>query len=181
MGESNTTYVEIFCFSLVLGLIFGFLYDIIRLIQILCGTLSYSAGKCRQADGVIPKIALGAGDVVYMLAVTVMFSLFTYVTNYGDFRGYMVVGAAIGCALYHVSLGRLVMLVYGAVTKAIRTAVKYVIVIPIKFLAKQIRRMLSFIGRNTVGRAAHAAAEAIRSHKTEKIRKQFRDDISFDS
>ena len=162
-----------------MGLIFGFLYDIIRLIQILCGTVSYSGGKVRAADGVIPSIALGAGDLVYMLAVTVMMSLFVYFTNYGDFRLFMAVGAAAGCALYHLSLGRLVMLVSGTVTNAVRTAIRYAVVIPAGFVMRQTCRLLRFVGRNTFGRAAHAAADKIKSIRTEKIRKRFREDIRF--
>ena len=78
-----------------------------------------------------------------------------------------------------MSIGRLVMLVSGTVTNAIRVAVKYAVVIPIVFVAKLVWNCISFIGRNTVGRAVRAAADGVRSVKTEIIRKQFKKDILF--
>ena len=141
--------------------------------------MSYSDGKSHAGDGIISSVAFGVGDAVYMLCVAIMFSLFVYCTNNGDFRMFMAVGAAIGCAAYHVSLGRLVMLVSGTVASAIRIAIKYVIVIPSVFIVKCCRTALAFVWRNTVGRGVRAADGLIRSAKTEKIRKKIKNDIRF--
>ena len=141
--------------------------------------MSYSGGKSRAAEGIVPSILFGIGDLLYMIAVTVMFSILVYYMNNADFRWFMAVGAALGCAGYHMSIGRLVMLVSGTVTNAIRVAVKYAVVIPVVFVAKLVWKCISFIGRNTVGRAVRAAADGVRSVKTEIIRKQFKKDILF--
>ena len=179
MEFANSTHAAIFVFSLVLGLIFGFLYDIIRIIHILCGTLSYEGGKTRQTRGVIPSVVLGVGDLLYMTAVTAVFSVFVYYVNNADFRMFMAIGAAIGFALYSLSVGRLVMLVTGTVTNAIRAAIRWAIVKPAVFVAGKTRNLLVFLWRHTFGRAVNALRERFRAAKTEKIRKQFGKDIRF--
>lgn len=175
----NTTHVEIIVFSSLLGLIFAFLYDIIRIVGILCGVLSYSLGKTQITDRRAAYIMVGVGDAVYMAAVTVMFSLFVYFVNYGDYRWFMLAGAAVGFAAYEASLGKLVMAVSGTIVNGIRIAIRYVVVIPLAFVWRTARKAVLFVGAATVGRLIIAVRNMLGRRKTERMRRQLKNDIRF--
>lgn len=175
----NINHIKIVVFSLFLGLIFGLLYDIIRIIHILAGTMSYSTKKREYREGIVPSILLGIGDALYMIIVTLSFSLFVYFSNNGDFRWFMAVGCAVGCALYHATLGKLVVMVSGTVANAIRTVIKYVVVRPAVFIGRIFIKIMLFVGRNTVGRLVGIIKNAALSLKTERARREIKQDIKF--
>lgn len=175
----NTTHVEIIVFSFVLGLIFGFLYDIIRISEILLGILSYSGGKTHMPADVMRLVFSGVFDTVFMLFVAVSSSIFVYLVNNGDFRAFMAVSAIAGITAYHFTLGRLVMRTAGTIVSAIRVAIGYVIVIPARFVWRSARRAFSFIYRHTLGRLLRAAAECARGAKDAKYKDQLKTDIRF--
>ncbi len=176
---TSTEQIKIVVFSFILGLIFGLLYDIIRIVNILSGVLSFSDGKTEQKKGAFPYAALIFSDGAYMLAVTAVFSVFVYAVNNGDFRWFIAGGCALGCAAYHATLGRFVVLVSGTVANAVRTAIRYAVIKPVKFIVKCLCRAAVFAWRMTVGRIFGLVRTAARERRARALLGKIKKDIRF--
>ena len=91
-------------YSIILGLIFGAFYDIICIIHIIVGVVSDSGDRAVRRDPAARVIFL-LTDLCFMLGVTLMMSLFLYEFASGDFRVYLLAGAAAGFTVYRLTLG----------------------------------------------------------------------------
>ena len=72
--------------SLILGLIFGAVYDIIRIVYILCGLVSYDGGSLAGRKGKLPFCCRLVTDFAAALFIGLSFSVFVYAANDGRFR-----------------------------------------------------------------------------------------------
>lgn len=176
---SNENQIKIVVFSLFLGLIFGFLYDIISIVEILSGAVSFTRGKLQLNNGFPARFLLFVCDGIFCLSVGLSFPIFTYAVNNGDLRWFIPAGCALGFALYHVTIGRLVLLSMGTVANAIRAAIYFTILKPAGYIIKIIRKFAVFVFDNTVCRIILLIHKKILSAKTEKIRKKIKEDIRF--
>ncbi len=126
MEISFASQLFVFLASLILGLVLGVLYDVIRIIRALLG-ISYinrftqrlkvlrlpliknplcKAGvHSRTFDSIIIFIT----DVVYFLIVTLALMIYIYHMNSGIVRWYIFAGAMIGMLMYYITIGRLVI------------------------------------------------------------------------
>ncbi len=109
--------------SLILGVLFGVLYDVFRVLKCLLCVARYGDKRrfarvySRGVYDIFPSTPRGAVayaltavfDVLFSIAVTVSFVLFLYAFNFGKFRWFILVCCAAGFLTYHVSLGRLVI------------------------------------------------------------------------
>lgn len=130
-AEQWKTIVE----SCVMGLIFGAGYDIIRVLQVLCGIRS---GKREKAHIHLSTKSSAfwlylVSDFVYMLLLAVVSSIFLGEVNHGILRWYLVLSCVAGLWLYRHTIGRLVM----AISETMATAIQWIfrqIVRPIRWL-----------------------------------------------
>ena len=137
--------------SFILGLIFGAGYDIICMIQIFGGIMSYSkeiAVKGRKFSFLLFLVL----DIVYMLVITFSYSVFLYHYNNGIFRTYLFAGCVSGFVLYYQTLGRLVRKVSEKIVGILRTVVYVMIIRPLRLILKTFLRISFAIARHTIGR-----------------------------
>ncbi len=171
-------------YSFILGLIFGGLYDIIRIIHILCGIASYAPVRedtdgSRMKRGRLPFCLFFLCDAVYMLTVTAMFSVFQYWQMNGKFRLFLLLSALAGFAVWHATAGRLVMIFSEAIVRFLRLAVLWTVVKPVRFLLAVLCRFLMFLYRQTAGRMVCLVRRNVRILRAAGIRRKFEKDIGF--
>lgn len=170
-------------YSVILGLIFGGIYDIIRITQVLCRVVSYSGAKgsgyCVMKKGKPAAVVFAVTDSLFMLSVCVIFSLFTYAADNGHFRMFMLVAALCGFVLYYNTLGRLVMLVSDAIARFLVKAFRTVILIPLMWVLRLLGRAFGFVMRKTIGVVYRAAANDIMRRRAKRFLSQLGWDIAF--
>ncbi len=172
-------------YSVILGLIFGGIYDIIRVAQILCGITSYRDGRVEMRLGRNVRGSRTAFvifilmDFAFMLTVTVMYSFFIYWADNGRVRFYLMLAAAVGFYIYYNTLGRLVMLCSDFIVRLIRRAFTILVVKPIGFILRLLRRVVLFVLNHTLLLLVRHISGRIRQRRTEKYLKQLPHDIKF--
>ena len=167
-------------YSFVLGLIFGGLYDIIKIIHILCGIASYApaeADKRPAKRGCVPFVLFFLGDAVYMLTVTAVFSVFQYWQMSGKFRLFVLLSVLAGFFVWHKTAGRLVMAFSEAIVRLLRQIVLWTVVKPVRFFLKILRKTVGFLYCHTAGRAVGLLCRGMRNLCMRNIRRKFGKDI----
>ncbi len=167
-------------YSVILGLIFGIFYDIIRIIHIMCGIASYSGENVGMKRGRLAFFIFFVLDIAYMLTVTALYSLFVYWSYNGSFRLFMLIAAILGFAIYYNSIGRVVMFFSEAVVRFLKLVFRYTVAVPIGFILRVSLRVLGFVYGNTLGRAVSALHGFIECCRTEFARKALARDVKFD-
>ncbi len=114
-------------YAVILGAFFGFLYDFIRLIRVLLGTVyqgKFMKGPfARKSSFIEKKISLfkekhrfyrialkwldAAFDFLYCVFCGVCYAIFLYAVNEGIFRFVFLLGTVAGFCLYRKTVGRL--------------------------------------------------------------------------
>lgn len=89
---SILSQVLVFLFSIVLGLIFGVIFDFFRIID----TISNTSLK-----------KLFFEDILYFFIMSILTFIFMLIFNKGDFRIFIVIGELIGFFLWHFTLGKI--------------------------------------------------------------------------
>ncbi|MBE6617277.1 MAG: hypothetical protein E7627_04985 [Ruminococcaceae bacterium] len=164
-------------YSLILGLIFGAVYDIIRLIHIVCKIASYSGGQKFSKKGVLPFFAFFLFDFIYAIVVTIAFSVFVYWTNRGDFRWFLAAGAALGFAVYIFTFGRVVMYFSEKLVRLIGWVIHYIVGVPVRFVFRLAKRAGKWIYSHTLGRIVDLATEQYCSHVNARYAKHIIKDL----
>lgn len=167
-------------YSFILGLIFGASYDIIRMIHILSGTMSFSAGKKQVKTGALPFVLFLITDFIYMSAVSVVFSVFVYIVNYGDFRWYLLFGAVVGFVLYHFTVGRVVAYFSDVLARAIRTVLCYTVALPLRLLLRVVKKLVMLVYCCTLGILIGRLNEMRLARRSRKYLRLTLDELSFD-
>ncbi|MBE6599292.1 MAG: hypothetical protein E7638_07625 [Ruminococcaceae bacterium] len=122
----------------------------------------------------VKKPAVFLLDLVYMVFLTVGVSLFAYGFNYGDHRLFILLSAAVGFALYHNTVGRVVIFFSEAIVRLIRAVIHYVLVVPLRFLFRVIRRCGMWLIHHTVWVLLRIIGDMKRSAYTERTRKKLK-------
>ena len=155
--------------ALILGVLFGVLYDGVRILKcFLCVAKYgdkrrfdkvYSKGVCdifpRSPGGVVVYALTALFDVLYFIIVTVSFVLFLYAFNHGVFRWFILLACTVGFFAYRSSFGKLVIRSVDAASDLIRLAVNlaiYLFAIPFKFLYRLCIRLYMIFLYPTVGK-----------------------------
>ena len=178
MEISPTSLLRLLLASLVFGAIMGVLYDCIRIQRVLLGISRYT--EAASAPIFCPKVwknpkrrtpsrvcviakcgCLVFQDVAFCLTGSVLLSVLLFYQNNGEFRGFVLIGAAFGFLAYYFTVGKLVIRVSEYVVFAIKTALLYVVYYT----------MLPFIaaGRFLVTRVGHIAEELRRKKREKRI------------
>ena len=171
--------LQVVAYSFILGLIFGGLYDIIRITHILCGIASYAGENVGMKRGKLPFLLFFLFDAVYLLTVTAAFSVFQYWQMNGEFRLFVLLSVTAGFAVWRATAGRVVMAFSEAIVRLLRLAARWILVKPLCFLSGLLLRMLRYVYRRTIGRGIRSLRRGMRRIRSEHIRKKFGNDICF--
>lgn len=109
MWFSLSDQTAYFLRSLVLGLLLGVLYDVVRAIRMLC-----RAGR----------VHLMISDVLFFTLCGVITSLFALPFNKGDVRAFIVFGEAVGFLSYRLTLGGIMGKFYAFLSAVLRRIVQ---------------------------------------------------------
>ncbi len=170
---------QIVATSFILGLIFGASYDIIRINHILCSIVSYRGGKRRMKAGVVPAVLVFALDIVWMLVVGAVFSVWVYRVNNGTFRWFIAASAVGGFAVWHATLGRVVLFFAEAIAAFLRRLLSLLFLTPIRWLARQTGRCAGILWRVTGRRLLSVWKRHRAIRRTERFRRMFHQDVTF--
>ncbi len=169
--------LQVVGYSFILGLIFGGLYDIIRIAHCLCGIASYTGTSRGMRRGKLPFFLFFLLDTAYMIAVTAMFSIFLYWQMSGTFRLFVLVSAVTGLAVYLCTAGRIVMLFSETIVCFLKKVVRCLLVKPMRWILRFLGRILAGLYRQTIGRVAEAVLHGMRYVRAERIRRNLKKDI----
>ena len=176
--------------SFILGLIFGAVYDIIRLSYTLCGLVSFAGKKPVERKGILPSCARFFGDLLWTSALGVCFAVYLYAANDGQFRWFIPASAACGFALWQAGPGRLSAMAADKLTRLMRAFFRAAVLVPLTAFARLIQRaaravggVLAAIGRGiwrATGKRALVHLKRTRALKrTEAVRVLLRESIQF--
>ena len=134
MELSQRVLALLFLSSTALGIALGVVYDVMRVIRVLCGE---ELGTRRT----LPQmILLFWEDLLFAVLSSVSLIILLYYVNDGMFRSWAVVGMACGFFVYYHTLGRLVTRFATAIARLIRRLVQLALrlaCIPITWLWAQ--------------------------------------------
>ena len=140
--------------AVFLGILLGFLYDLLRLIRCIAGSGSpigkkasdflYSHGirDVFKSSRSFEKLFTALTDVIFCVLSTVAFILFLYAFNYGRFRWFILLSVAAGFRLHYISFGKAARTVTDTVSGYIKTVVNvalYALFVPLKAAVRGIR------------------------------------------
>ncbi|MGN1271510.1 MAG: spore cortex biosynthesis protein YabQ [Clostridia bacterium] len=160
---NNQAYIFlIFIFN---GLIIGILFDIFRIMR-----------KSFKTSDFITNLQ----DILFWFftGLILLYSIFKF--NNGELRAYIFFGVLLGVALYILLFSKIFIKVNLFIVNTIKQAAKYLIIIPIKYIFKFIRKIIlapiSFIFINIRKNLSNFKKKIISLHykmKKDKFKKDF--------
>lgn len=143
--------------ALVLGVAFGAIYDIVRIIHALIGARTYSGFK-RGNNKPRGKVRVSANiltfflDIVFCILFTACFAILSYAFCDGRFRMFVLISAAAGFTAYIATLGRVVVYFTDAIVYYLKVAARCVwriVMFPVKALGRAVKRIVLFAYKHT--------------------------------
>ncbi len=122
-------------FSAITGVIFGILYDAVRVIYMIAGIDPHDKKKMNA----VPYALVVFFDLAYMAAVSLAFSVVMYAFAFGKFRVAFGICCLAGFILYYRTLSKIVILLFRKLISSVKTALKFIlriILYPIKLSLK---------------------------------------------
>lgn len=130
--------------SLVLGIVFGAIYDIVRIWRTFLGIDYESKGverlrrlkfpliknpltKKEKQGKLAQGIVLFITDIIYFLAITIIMIIFVYYVNSGVVRWYIFIGAMLGLLIYYFTVGKIVISVSEYIKFGIKVVMSYLV------------------------------------------------------
>ena len=86
--------------------------------------------------GAVPFLLVFLTDLIWMLLVGAVFSVWVYRVNDGAFRWFIAFSAVAGFAVWHATLGRISLLCAEAIAAFLRRAEALLVVRPLCFLGR---------------------------------------------
>lgn len=179
--------LQITLYALLLGLFFGVLYDVLRIVRMLAGItpvhikpISWASRlPCRHigriGKGILSElIFVHLLDILYGLSTGAGFCIFLYALNNGRFRWYLLLGCVLGFMAYYWSVGRLVLYLSGNIVALLRSMIGFILYLltqPFLWIGKKIRRLFAPVGVYFQRRR--------RIRQTEKVRKSWAKAVRF--
>lgn len=167
-------------YSVILGLIFGAIYDIIRIIYVMCGIASYRGGRVSMKRGAVPFVIFALFDLSVFTVFTAVYSVFDYWTENERFRAYILVSVILGFVLYRKTVGRAVMFVSEEIARLIKKLIRLVIVKPCMWLFGIIKKAAAFIWSRTGERVICGIKKLKAERKTRKMLAELKHDIAME-
>lgn len=94
MNSEIVYEINTFCKAIMLGVVWGVIYDLLRIFRRIktCKTLR-----------------VGIEDTIYWCIMSIILIVFLYRNNGGTIRAYVIVGIAMGMFLYEISIGKFIV------------------------------------------------------------------------
>lgn len=180
-------------YMLFCGILWGILYDGIRISRVLTRLAVYTHAGNRLAHLGLPLIGapkerkktphsrrlagvmMAIGDVFFFAAAACIFSVLLVHAASGVFRWFYLLAALLGFAAYYFTLGRAVMLSSEIIAAVVRTVFRYLFwlfCLPFRLLGKLSRWLRRKIQHAVLLPLRNAALLRERKRYTERIQKE---------
>ncbi len=160
---SQRVLAMIFVYATAAGFCLGGVYDVLRIIRILCGDPIGSSAAPSGKRSIPLTILLFIEDVVFSIIASVTLILLLYYTNDGQLRAPAVIGMACGFFVYYHTVGRLVIRCAAAIVRWIKRACRMlwrVVTWPFVQLFKLLCTLMRFVWRKTAGKLVERRKDA---------------------
>ncbi len=162
MPVSMTMLLRASLYAVILGILFGAAYDVIRISRVFLGVSTYGE-KARfnriynntfkdmldfKRISILDGVFVFTGDLIYSLFVTVSFVLFLFAFNYGIFRWFILVCSVLGFFAYYFTVGKLIIYFSKELSDLIKLIVNLIIFVVLQPL-KLIIVSLKYVYRHT--------------------------------
>lgn len=126
---NELSFIPFMLWSLIAGVLFGIIYDVFRIRRIafrLPGDSSGSRKKSKFAVfftaniAAIDTVIIFVEDIIFFAFIAAVVALINFKLNFGLPRWYSMAAALGGFTVYHITIGRLVILSADAVIRFIR-------------------------------------------------------------
>lgn len=124
---------QMFLLSCGFGFLLGLLYDVFRLVR-----MAFFS----------QKIVVFFQDILYFTVCGCLTFLFALTMNYGEIRGYVLLGEVLGWIIYYYSLGAMIFQASTAIVKALKKVVAFILLAisaPFQFLFQIFRGIGGFV------------------------------------
>jgi hypothetical protein len=144
-------------FSLILGILFGLIYDIFKIVRMfIIGQISDRTKNiflkiklpliklkfnCEKLN-VKEKIVYLIFDIMFFIVITPIMQIFIYAFSNGIVRWYIFLGAFIGSMIYYATISRINLIIYEYIfmlVKIILTYILHFIILPFKKISRIIK------------------------------------------
>lgn len=142
-----------FLCSIVLGLVLGALYDLLRVVRMLV-----------RARG----ISVAVTDVVFFTVCGAITALFALPFNKGDVRAFIIFGEAVGFLSYRLTLGSVMGKFYSHLARLLRTFLQKIYKISEKIfdLLLKVISILVYNIHEVVDKSLNKSASVIKKHRS---------------
>ncbi|MBR5322049.1 MAG: spore cortex biosynthesis protein YabQ [Clostridia bacterium] len=147
MVVEQTKLALILLCSVALGLFWGIVYGIFKFTR-LCFPLRRIRVNKQKKSISIEDVVVFFEDVLFSLLIAVFTCIFIYYMNAGRFRGIVIIGAVLGFAVYHCTVGKLVLRLYAFIVRVVVLGFKQTF----KYAILPIFRVFMFVFNMTIGR-----------------------------
>ncbi len=167
MEISPFMLAKLLLYSIAFGIAVGVFYDANRIIRVLLGERyakrsferlyslklpfvkrELSVQKNRKINGVLKNIIVFFGDLFTLVFTGCGIVILNYSYNDGGFRGFSVIGVALGFAAYYFTAGKLIIFLLEPIAFLLKYCIcaffvflGYPICVFLKFLIKNVRKM----------------------------------------
>ncbi len=143
------TQTIIFLQALLMGAVFGVIYDLFRIFRIAVP---------------LPAGAVVAEDVIYFVFCSFMSFFLTMTVNFGQVRFFILLGELLGFLLYYLTLGTLVM----KCAQRLIACIRWIFRALWKLLLRPVVLLIRWIGRKVgrlFGKLEKNAKKAVQKHR----------------
>ncbi|MBQ4151162.1 MAG: spore cortex biosynthesis protein YabQ [Clostridia bacterium] len=127
--------------AILLGLLLGAVYDVIRLTRVIFGVNVASPFGKRNAKAYLGYAFVAVSDFLFFAILSVLMAIFFFLTGDGRMRSYGLIGAFLGFLLYYHTVGRLFIFVVERVAAFIKKCIAFPLVLITK-LARKIKVLI---------------------------------------
>jgi len=139
MWFSVSEHLIVTFYSFIVGIVFGVIYDTIKLSRCLLGVGNFSfasrffqkvkipfikpvtRSRPSKIKGIYSDITVFIGDIIFSLICAAIYSLFLFHAIRGQVRLYFIIASAAGFFLYYFTLSRFVMVLFEFIILFLRT------------------------------------------------------------
>ena len=173
--------------ALVMGVAFGMIYDVIRIIHVLTGVGRYSGFKNEKRSlgkrRISGSILIFLLDVIFCILFTVCFAVLSYAFCDGRFRMFVLISTIAGFAAYILTVGRAVMYFSEVIVYYLKLAAGYVVravMFPVKLFSRALKKLLLFVYNHTLALFIKKIVFMKQLRYTKKIKCKLSEAVRFD-
>jgi len=168
MGLPEENLLLLLLYSLAVGAFLGVLWDIFRIIRIICygkrksgsfapirlpsseKDVSRALKLCHSQKFLsLSGIFIFLSDIIFCLTAAVSVIILLFHLNGGEIRGFALFGAALGFTAYYFTLGKLTVLFSDYIIRGIKRLILLILSVTVIPIIKLLRKPIAFLARKT--------------------------------